>query len=378
MEKGLMAKQGFKVLDSDMHLMEPLDLWERYIDPKYKSRAPKGGVLGVGGWLYSVDGKYMPWPLGIGKRQFRTPEQKKYTQKYKSFAQRKWSPETQIEAMDAEGIDVTVSYPTLGLYSMAVDDMELEFALAVSQAYNNWLYDYCAVNRNRMLAAAMVPPHDVELAVGEARRAVKEMGFRAVFLRPNPVHGRNWYEPYYEPLWSALEEMDVALGFHEGIGSILPQVGDRFGDNAFLRHVACHSMEMMLAVMSMCGGGVLERHPKLRVAFLEANCGWAPWIMERMDDHYEIQFGVTPEELPEEPSEYFKRQCVVSAESDERFVKQVIDYMGDDNIVYSTDWPHPDSKYPHAVESFLENEISDASKRKILWDNCARLYGVKG
>ena len=168
----------------------------------------------------------------------------------------------------------------------------------------------------------------------------------------------------------------MALGFHEGIGSLLPQVGDRFGGNPFLRHVACHSLEMMLAVLSMCGGGVLEGHPRLRVAFLEANCGWLPWLLDRTDDHYEIQFGVSPETLPLEPSVYFKRQCWVSAEADERFIKHVIDYMGDDLIVFSTDWPHPDSKYPHAVETFLENDISDGSKAKILWDNCARYYRV--
>ena len=367
---------GYKVFDSDMHLMEPLDLWERYIDPGYRNRAPKGGVLGLGGWLYSVDGKTMPHPAEIGRSQFSTPEQKKYCKKYKSFAERNWPPEGQIEARDAEGIDVTVSYPTLGLYSMALDDIEPPFAAAIARAYNNWLYDYSRTDSKRILGAAMVPPHDVDLAVREAQRAVKELDFKAVFLRPNPVHSRNWYDPYYEPLWSALEAMDVALGFHEGIGSLLPQVGDRFKGNAFLRHVACHSMEMMLAVLAMCGGGVLERHPGLRVAFLEANCGWVPWLLGRMDDHYEIQFGVSPVQLPEEPSVYFKRQCFASTEADEDFVKHVVQYMGDDQIVFSTDWPHPDSKYPNAVESFLENDISNVTKRKILWDNCQRLYGL--
>ena len=96
-----------------------------------------------------------------------------------------------------------------------------------------------------------------------------------------------------------------------------------------------------------------------------------------MDDHYKIELGITAADLPQEPSHCFKRQCFVSVESDERFMKQVIDYMGDDHIVFSTDWPHPDSNYPHSVEPLLGNKISEESKRKLLWDNCARYYGIQ-
>jgi len=127
----------------------------------------------------------------------------------------------------------------------------------------------------------MISPFDVDDAVSEARRCVKELGFRGVFLRPNIVKGRNWHDPYYEPLWTLLEELQVPLGFHEGAGALLPQVGEQFGANAMLKHVYCHPVEMMLAAGSFCMGGILERHPRLRVAFLEGNCGWVPFLMWR-------------------------------------------------------------------------------------------------
>jgi predicted TIM-barrel fold metal-dependent hydrolase len=135
---------------------------------------------------------------------------------------------------------------------------------------------------------------------------------------------------------------------------------------------------MMLATISFCGGGILEKHPRLRVAFLEGNAGWLPWLLGRLDDHYELRFGVTPEVLPQKPSYYFSRQCYLSAECDEEIVGEVIRRFGAGNFVTSTDFPHPDSKYPRAVETFLAKEdISFESKKRILWDNCVKLYGLE-
>ena len=151
----------------------------------------------------------------------------------------------------------------------------------------------------------------------------------------------------------------------------------RFGANTMLKHVYSHPVEQMLAVGAFCAGGILERHPRLRVAFLEGNCGWVPFLLWRMDEHWEWLGDVYARELTMAPSAYFKRQCFVSVECDEEPVKHVIEAIGDDRIVFSTDFPHGDSKFPRAVESFLRLPISEESKRKILWDNCAAYYGLR-
>jgi predicted TIM-barrel fold metal-dependent hydrolase len=399
-----MAKAGFKVFDSDMHCVEPPDLWQRYLPSAFKERAPQVSEFAFRNAVVGVDiaGRMMPWfspkgpdgkplpdqipdaamrrmirerieshPTALGLQQFQQA-------RFADMSKRGWTPETQLEAMDVEGVDITVVFPTSGLLVLGLNELEPEYAAAIAAAYNDWLHHYVATDPKRLFGAAMIAPHSVELAIKEAKRAVLELGFRAVFLRPNPVHGRQWYDPYYEPLWLALVELDIPLVFHEGVGVHLPQAGKRFGDNVFLRHIACHPIEMMYAAMAMCGTGVLERHPKLRVGFFEANCGWIPWLLDRMDDHYEIEFGVTKAALPQKPSTYFKRQCVASVETDESFSRYVIADIGDDNLVVSTDWPHPDSKYPKGVETFLGLPLSDESKKKILWDNCARFYGMDG
>src|SRR5262249_48696326 len=174
-------------------------------------------------------------------------------------------------------------------------------------------YEFCQENPERLIGAGMISPFDVNDAVGEARRCVRELGFRGVFLR---------------------------------------QVGEQFGGNTMLKHVSSHPVEQMLAVGAFCAGGILERHPRLRVAFLEGNCGWVPFLLWRMDEHWEWLGDVYGKELTMAPSEYFKRQCFVSVECDEEPVKHVIDAIGDDRIGFSTDFPHGDSKLPPPVRSF--------------------------
>ena len=368
----------FKVLDSDIHIIEPADLWQRYIDAEFRDQAPYGLTEDAGDLRLAFDGT--PWGRVAGAadagRRRQGHDYAHNQERWRPFQERGWTSKVQLEAMDTEGIDVAVIYPSRGLFALTIPDMEPRFAAAMARAYNNWLFDFCQENPNRLLGAGMISPFAVQDAVAETRRCVQELGFRGVFLRPNEVNGRNWHDSYYEPLWSILEELEVPLGFHEGAGSQLRQVGEQFTTNPMLKHVYCHPVEQMLAVGSFCGSGILERHPRLRVAFLEGNCSWLPFLLWRLDEHWERQGDVYAPELTMAPSAYFKRQCFASVECDEVPVKYVIDWLGDDRLVFSTDFPHGDSKFPRAVESFLQLPISEDSKRKILWDNCAAYYGL--
>ena len=143
-----------------------------------------------------------------------------------------------------------------------------------------------------------------------------------------------------------------------------------------IAHAIRNPVELMGAIASVTTGGILERHPRLRCAFLEGTAGWLSWWLWRLDDQWE-KFGPGCEhQLSMPPSEYFKRQAYVSVDCDEAAVKYTIDALGSRNIVFSTDFPHSDARYPHSVDTFLELPISDADKQQILWDNCAALYGM--
>ena len=371
-----MAKNGFKVFDSDMHIMEPPDLWERYMAAKFRSSAPRGRTS------ENVRDLGMIFPNEPANAQHTagTPHRGRNFNKnqdlYRDHAQRGWSPEVQLEAMDTEGIDVAVLFPTRGLGVLTYPDQEPRFAATLARAYNDWLHDFCKANPNRLFGAGMISVYDINDAVEESRRVAEEFGFRSVFLRSNIVNGKSWHDPYYEPLWNTLEELKLPLGFHEATGSRSRQTGEQFEPNFGLRRVYAQPIEQMLGLGSFVGGGVLERHPRLKVAFLEANCSWLPWLLWRLDEGYEREGDIFMQDLTMAPSEYFKRQCFISIEPDEVPARHTIEDFGCDQLVFSTDYPHGDSRYPNAVDSFLKLPLSDADKQKILWDNCACFYGI--
>jgi uncharacterized protein len=181
------------------------------------------------------------------------------------------------------------------------------------RAYNRWLADYCRPYPARLFGVAMLPMQSVDLAIDEMHYARQQLGMHGGFLRPNPYKDRMLHNPSYEPFWTMAEELDFSIGFHEGSNSSMPTGGvDRFEDRA-ARHMISHTTEMMLAAMSVIWGGMCERHPRLRLGFLESGGGWiAPWL-DRMDRHFDDQ-GFNDSGLKTRPSELFKRNCWISFE----------------------------------------------------------------
>ena len=168
-----MARNGFKVMDSDMHIVEPADLWQKYMEPGYRDRAPVGlnrhfRDLGV-----EVEGRVFPTPNRSYSNAI-TPIMEQQTALYHESQELDWNSDSQVMAMDNEGIDVAILFPSRGLFTLGIDGMDPGLAAAISRAYNTWLSDFCRQNPARLHGAAMIPPHDVDEAVKEARRAVKD------------------------------------------------------------------------------------------------------------------------------------------------------------------------------------------------------------
>jgi len=376
------ASNGFKVFDSDMHVMEPPDLWERYIAPEFKSLAPRGMASeNVRDLRITFPDAKLNSPT-IRRTPRRGHNYQRNQALYRNDAASGWSGEVQLAAMNVEGLDVAVMFPSRGLNVLVGPDggarvADPRFAAAIARAYNDWLYEFCQADSRRMLGAGMLSVYDINDAVEETHRVVQDYGFKAVFLRSNIVNGKPWHDPYYERLWDTLEGLQIPLGLHQATASSIPQLCKPwFGSPSGLQRAYGQPVGQMFSVGSFLGGGILERHPTLKVAFLEANCSWLPWLLWRLDEAYELEGDLDMSELTMAPSAYFKRQCVASVEPDETPARYTIDFLGSDNLVYSTDYPHGDSRYPHATESFLKLPFSDEDKRKILWDNCARFYAV--
>ena len=194
----------------------------------------------------------------------------------------------------------------------------------------------------------MLDVRDPVQAVRELGRCIDEFGFVAAFFRPNVIGGRQWYDRAYDDLFAAVAEIGVPLALHEGSAVALPQAGVDHFEAHGLWHAASHPIEAQLAMTAFVLGGVLERHPTLRVGFLECGAGWLPYWMWRMDEAFELDGARDMPSLTMRPSDYVRRQCFVSIDSDEDPGIAAFDTLDDRNVVWGSDYPHPDAKFPHA------------------------------
>ena len=365
-------RSGFKVIDGDGHMQEPLDIWDTYLEPQFRDRIK---VVSAIGRIFHEMAPCEVSPEGsIGKRPQSTfahvPEL--YGESYESW----WSLETRLHDMDREGIDIMVGFPTNGLGITSPTITDPVFKAALCRAYNDWAADYCAGDPKRVMFVATISVLDIAVAVREIERVAAMPGIAAIML-PDPGQSLLWNSPDYDPIWSALVHADLAACFHGGTTQF-----SMFGPwtshgLAAVSHSISFPVDTMLAMGSVIFGGVFDRHPTLRAGFYEANAGWLPWWLGRMDDHYHgrmhtFSYGSS---ITKPPSEYFRDHCTIACDVDEPQLAEVVDAMHGDNIVFNTDYPHPDAPWPHPVDTFLARGLADSAATKILWDNSIKLYG---
>ena len=344
-----------QVVDSDCHVMEPRGLWEHYLPQKFRERvsSPTQGVLD---WSpFEVDGVpiYRNYPSELTEAFQRNVDRYYPEAKADGFSSR-----SLISAMDKLGIEKSYLYPSLALGVIAIDGQDKELASALSSAYNSWLFDYCALDSQRLRPVPLISLHCVEGAVGEVRRVHNTQGARAVVIRPNPINGRTIGDQYFRLFWQTCNDLGVSVALHEGCHTRLPAAGsDRFGTH-FSMHACCHPMEQMMAFTSLVENGIFERFRDLQVAFLESGAGWVPYFLSRLDAEYRHWRFQVPE-VKKRPSEYFATNCFVSVE---------------DRLLWGSDYPHPDHAFGEELAEIRQAPLSKSSLEKILWSNPIRFY----
>ncbi|WP_179131440.1 amidohydrolase family protein, partial [Candidatus Entotheonella palauensis] len=182
--------RDFKVIDADGHILEPRDIWDNYMDPQYRDRAPFMFRDTDGKERLNIDGKIIGGPRGLGRlgaiglRDGRVPEDLSYDEGRPGG----FDPHERIKDLDLDGIDAAFLYPSVGLFSGAIDDPDL--AAAMCRAYNRWLVDYCKPYPDRLFPVAMLPMQSIEYAIEEIKYAKETLGINGGFLRPNPYNGK--------------------------------------------------------------------------------------------------------------------------------------------------------------------------------------------
>lgn len=359
-------KDGFRFVDCDMHIQEPADLFDKYLDPAFKTRVtsrigPNGQPRG--GWLIDAE----PMSKDGIQSQYRKPNVAKARAEIpttgtegrgvgRAFgASRNYDPASQIVAMEMEGIDIAVLFPTAGLSFLARDGLDPRLSLAICQAYNNWIGEFCSYEPSLLKFAAMLPMHDVNLACRELVRCVTELGAVGSFIRPNYLNGHYWHSNYWEPLYTLHEELNVAWCFHEGTGSYYSTIEPRFGEPRFFRHVISHPLEMQMAMTAQMIGGIFEFHPDLRVGYLEAQSWWTSGLLSRIEWDYPNYREMNAPYLTRRPIEYFRSNCWAAVEGSEPEIVSTAELIGADRMCISTDYPHHDSNFPNVSSLLLRN-----------------------
>jgi len=371
----------YNVIDADGHVLEPPNLWEEYMDPKFRDGCPKLVTFEDGAEIFRIEYDDAA-DLGRGKKRVSFGAVGAYGARdgkvsakipYLQGTRGGFDPHARIPDMDAEGVDAAFLYPSLGLFLGSIKDPE--FAAAACRAYNRWLADYCKPYPERLFGAAMLPMQSVADAVAEMRFAAKELGFHAGFIRPNPYNGRVLHDPEYRPLWEEAQATGFSIGIHGGSESGQVTLAmDRFTRGGAVRHCVAHTFEMMAAATSLIMCGVCDNYPNLRVAFLESGGGWMAGWLDRMDRHFDDK-GMNDTGLKTRPSEIFRRQCFISFEPVEKSLPLLADYIGSSNILWATDYPHLDG-FPDAPKMIRAMGLPEATLANVLAGGAKRYYGI--
>jgi uncharacterized protein len=332
--------QNAKIIDADGHVLDRDADLRAFIEEPYCRR--QGSLLPKDKWDSSMYGK-------LGMNITDVP--------------------TRLRDMDKEGIEVSVLFPTSGF---AVTQMaEKDYAAAFCRGYNNWIASVCKESP-RLKGIGLVTFQDVPAAVAEVNRAITKLGLAGIAVASFGLK-EHLGAPAFWPIYEELQRLNAPLLVHN---SRQGPAGEIRFDTFLFAHTIGRPFETLLDCAALVYGGVPEKFPKLRIAFLECGCGWVPYWMDRMDEEWEKRQSEAPL-LKAKPSEYMTRgNWFYAAEPEESTLAYVIDRIGDDKVIFASDYPHWDGMFPYVVSTIRERkDISEESKRKFLGENAKQLYG---
>jgi uncharacterized protein len=393
------------VIDCDGHILEPPDLWEKYIDPKYRDRAMRIRVGDDRFEYLEIDGKRAkmtaPGLLGsLGGMGKRVEEAKRLREEamrggatrpqdvravlpkpedtyLKGAAFGTMVMKERLQLLDQEGMQKALLYPTIGLLWEA-ELFDVELSSAYCRAYNRWIADFCRDSGGRLVPIAHLSLGDPAEAARELRRAVGD-GCKGAFVCPFTITRIPHGDPAHDAVFAAAQDLDVPLAIHPTFEPVAFGIHHRYDNfqwaawyfDLFAGQGVQHAFGTLFQF------GVFDRFPKLRVIVLESQAGWIGYFLDRGDAIFNgTTLGATVR-LKEKPSYYFKRQCWISADPDERTIGSLMPLVGEDKFFWASDYPHPDhpGNYLEELQGMIAS-MTDSGKRAVLGENVAKVYRV--
>ncbi len=361
----------YPVISADSHVTEHPNTYIDYIDAKWKDKAPVMKNLGEAGDVFVIDGMKRPVPLGLVAAAGKPPEEIRVDgSRFEDLHRGGWDPEARMEDQKKDGVAAEIIYPTVGM--VLCNHKDFDYKQACFAAYNRWITEYCSAHPNRLLGCGQTAMRTPEDGIAELQ-SIKALGLRGVMMPGNPAI-EDYDSTVYDAFWEKAVELELPLSFHIlTTRQTSPIRGPAM--NGFLSIMrGCQDIMGMLVL-----GGVFERHPKLKVVCVEADAGWVPHYMYRMDHAYKRHRNWLPagQALSKLPSEYFAENIYTTFQDDWVAFK-CADMMNWRRLLWANDFPHSDSTWPWSQEMLAEHgkHLSEEQRRAILCDNTAELYQI--
>ena len=362
-----------KPISADSHITEPPGTYVDRIDSRFKDRAPHMVRDPKRGDLFVIEGLEKPVPMGLIAAAGKSAEElAMFDARFEDMHRGGWDPEARLGDQDRDGVGAEVLYPTVGM--LLCNHPDFDYRHACFQAYNTWIAEYCATHPERLLGIGQTAMRSVADGIADLER-IKALGLRGVMMPGNPAIA-DYDDPMYGPFYEAAADLGLPLSFH-----ILTSAGDQ-------RRTRGPRLNAFMAIIRGCQdiigtfifGGVFERHPRLRLVCVEADAGWVPHFMYRMDHAYDRhRYWLPSGTLTRKPSEYF-HDHVYTTFQDDWVAFKVSELCNVRHLLWANDFPHSDSTWPNSQALLAQHaaHLTDADRGLILHDNVVELYGLGG
>jgi predicted TIM-barrel fold metal-dependent hydrolase len=386
-----MARGGYRIFDADTHIIEPVEPIEAYLAAADRAKLTALGPLVDRGPAKAGMSRYLVGkrpkldrrlgsrervaPPARGARDGGTPWDVRWQGPPFPSDRVSFDSHARVKDMDLEGVDVNMILPSGGVPAFcALEDVALE--QAIYRAYHRFLADYCAPYPDRLTSVVLVSARDAEASVAEIRRCGEAPWPVGIFPICPPELTLD--DPAWEPIWAAAEAHDLTVVIHSFTMTVPypPGTWDTW-ESVFLQRAAGHVWNAQRNMAALIGAGVLDRYPRLRLTSLECGHGWLAFWASRLDELAEMSRHALPP-LARKPSEYIRGPQYfqsIQLHEGELSLRQALEALGEDTLMFATDYPHSESWFPKSVEVVLGwTSIGETARRKLLWDNAARCY----
>ena len=374
---------SYRIISADCHIdmtWMPGDLWVKNVPAKLRDRVPQVRETGDGPrWFAEEKELGVYGGLGFGfdrvQRGFSKHVERMFDVGFYEGGPHPTTPDLRLKDQDLDGIDAEVMYGILGI-GMRMQDREL--IQAVYEVYNSWAADFCKTNPRRFVGLACIPNHDPEIAAKEVRRAAA-LGLKGADFAVSTAAFPIWHGAW-DPLWEAAQECRFPISFHStGFKGLrtpdTPQMEQEYMLEWRLVRSALFQLDGMEVLVSLLSSGACEKYPDFKFVLGEAGVTWIPYVLDRLDTEYNDRARALGFSM--KPSDYFRRQGYTTYQQDQ-FMEPIIPLVGEDNILWGADYPHPDCIWPDSKKHIEKNlgMLPEHVRKKITCDNVAKLYRI--